>query len=83
MLRFFRHGDGKFALFNGANEGDGTTIDRVFNRADAKGRAPATAPHCGYERLRAGHSLVLFDCGKPPPRRARHGLLTPARLPSK
>jgi uncharacterized heparinase superfamily protein len=67
MLRFFRHGDGKFALFNGANEGDGTTIDRVLNRADAKGRAPSTAPHCGYERLRAGHSLVLFDCGKPPP----------------
>jgi uncharacterized heparinase superfamily protein len=67
ILRFFRHGDGKFALFNGANEGDGATIDRVLNRADAKGRAPATAPHCGYERLRAGHSLVLFDCGKPPP----------------
>ncbi|HWE76384.1 MAG TPA: heparinase II/III family protein [Stellaceae bacterium] len=67
MLRFFRHGDGRFALFNGANEGDGATIDRVLNRADAKGRAPATAPHSGYERLRAGHSLVLFDCGKPPP----------------
>jgi uncharacterized heparinase superfamily protein len=67
MLRFFRHGDGRFALFNGANEGDGAIIDRVLNRADAKGRAPATAPHCGYERLRAGHSLVLFDCGKPPP----------------
>ncbi|HXR86594.1 MAG TPA: heparinase II/III family protein [Stellaceae bacterium] len=67
MLRFFRHGDGRFALFNGANESDGAIIDRVLNRADAKGRAPATAPHCGYERLRAGHSLVLFDCGKPPP----------------
>jgi uncharacterized heparinase superfamily protein len=67
MLRFFRHGDGRFALFNGANEADGAIIDRVLNRADAKGRAPATAPHCGYERLRAGHSLVLFDCGKPPP----------------
>ncbi|HVA14983.1 MAG TPA: heparinase II/III family protein [Stellaceae bacterium] len=67
MLRFFRHGDGRLALFNGANEGDGTAIDRVLNRADAKGRAPATAPHCGYERLRAGHALVVFDCGKPPP----------------
>ncbi len=67
MLRFFRHGDGRFALFNGANESDGAIVDRVLNRADAKGRAPATAPHSGYERLRAGHSLVLFDCGKPPP----------------
>ena len=67
MLRFFRHGDGRFALFNGANENDSAIVDRVLNRADAKGRAPMTAPHCGYERLRAGHSLVLFDCGKPPP----------------
>ncbi len=67
MLRFFRHGDGRFALFNGSDEGDGAVIDRVLSRADAKGRAPITAPHTGYERLRAGHSLVLFDCGKPPP----------------
>lgn len=67
MMRFFRHADGGLALFNGANEGDTATIDRVLMRADAKGRAPSTAPHCGFERLRAGHSLVLFDCGKPPP----------------
>ena len=67
MLRFFRHGDGQFSLFNGSNENDGALIDRVLMRADAKGRPPATAPHTGYERLRAGHSLVLFDCGKPPP----------------
>lgn len=66
MLRFFRHADGGLALFNGANEDDSPLIDRVLNRADAKGRAPSTAPHCGFERLRAGHSLVLFDCGKPP-----------------
>jgi len=67
MLRFFRHGDGGLALFNGANEGEAATIDRVLARADAKGRPPSTAPHSGFERLRAGHSLVLFDCGKPPP----------------
>jgi uncharacterized heparinase superfamily protein len=67
MLRFFRHGDGGLALFNGANEGEAGLIDRVLARADAKGRAPSTAPHAGFERLRAGHSLVLFDCGKPPP----------------
>lgn len=67
MLRFYRHADGGLALFNGANEGDHTVIDRVLMRADAKGRAPSTAPHTGFERMRAGHSLVLFDCGKPPP----------------
>lgn len=65
MLRFFRHGDGGLALFNGSNESDPALIDRVLARADAKGRAPSTAPHSGFERLRAGHSLVLFDCGKP------------------
>lgn len=79
ILRFFRHGDGGLALFNGANESEPATIDRVLSRADAKGRAPSTAPHCGFERLRAGHSLVLFDCGKPPPpgfdRSAHAGLL--------
>jgi uncharacterized heparinase superfamily protein len=67
MLRFYRHADGGLALFNGANEGDHAVIDRVLMRADAKGRAPSTAPHTGFERMRAGHSLVLFDCGKPPP----------------
>lgn len=67
MLRFFRHGDGRFALFNGANEEDGAVIDRVLARAEAKGRAPASAPHTGFERLRAAHSLLLIDCGKPPP----------------
>jgi uncharacterized heparinase superfamily protein len=67
MLRFFRHGDGGLALFNGASESTSALIDRVLARADAKGRAPSTAPHSGFERLRAGHSLVLFDCGKPPP----------------
>ncbi len=55
------------------------SIDRVLARADAKGRAPSTAPHSGFERLRAGHSLVLFDCGKPSPagfdRGAHAGLL--------
>ncbi len=79
MLRFFRHGDARFALFNGANENDAAAIDRVLERADAKGRAPMSAPHCGFERLRAGHSLVVFDCGKPPPpgldREAHAGIL--------
>jgi uncharacterized heparinase superfamily protein len=80
ILRFFRHGDGGLALFNGANENETAAIDRVLARADAKGRPPSTAPHSGYERLRAGHSLVLFDCGKPPPpgfdREAHAGLLS-------
>lgn len=67
MLRFFRHGDGRFALFNGAGEGDPAMIDLVLARAGAKGRTPLTAPGIAFERLQAGGTLVLIDCGKPAP----------------
>jgi len=65
MVRFFRHGDGGFALFNGADEGDAALIDLVLARADARGRAPLTAPDTGFERLQAGGTVALFDCGEP------------------
>lgn len=68
MLRFFRHGDRKLALFNGSIEEDGILVDLVLTRSETKGRAPAQAPHTGFQRMQAGHSLVLIDTGKPPPR---------------
>jgi uncharacterized heparinase superfamily protein len=67
MLRFFRHGDGALALFNGAEEDSAELIERVLARAEAKGRAPHSAPHAGFQRLQAGRSLVLADTGAPPP----------------
>jgi len=67
MLRFFRHGDGGLALFNGAAAGDVELIDLALQRSAAKGRPPGHAPQTGYERLQAGHSLALFDCGSLPP----------------
>jgi uncharacterized heparinase superfamily protein len=67
MLRFFRHGDGGLALFNGADAGDAGLIDLVLARADAPGRAPPSAPDAGYERLQAGGTVVLVDCARPPP----------------
>ncbi|MBU6508293.1 MAG: heparinase II/III family protein [Alphaproteobacteria bacterium] len=66
-LRFFRHGDGGLALFNGAAAGDVDLIDLALQRSAAKGRPPARAPQTGYDRLQAGHSLALFDCGALPP----------------
>jgi uncharacterized heparinase superfamily protein len=66
MLRFFRHGDSRLALFNGAVEDEVETIDRVLARAEAKGRAPVSAPHSGFQRLQAGRSAVLTDTGVPP-----------------
>lgn len=68
MLRFFRHGDRRLALFNDSLEEDGVLIDLVLTRAEAKGRAPSHAPDTGFDRLQSGRSLVLVDTGKPPPR---------------
>jgi uncharacterized heparinase superfamily protein len=67
MLRFFRHGDARFALFNGSDEDTPERIDLILARADAKGRAPLSAPHSGFQRLQAGRTLVLADAGAPPP----------------
>src|SRR5271154_7297700 len=66
MLRFFRHGDRKLALFNNSVEEDGILVDLVLTRSETKGRAPAHAADSGFERMHAGHSLVLVDTGSQP-----------------
>ncbi len=67
MLRLFRHGDRRLALFNDSLEEDGVLIDLVLTRSEAKGSAPSHAPDTGFARLQAGESLVLVDTGRPPP----------------
>lgn len=66
-VRFFRHGDGGLALFNGSREEDPAFIDTVLGHADARGRPLRSAPHLGFERLTAGRVCVLLDAGGPPP----------------
>src|SRR5262249_17422143 len=44
MLRFFRHGDGGLALFNGTAAIHDTLVDRILAQADAKGRPLGLAP---------------------------------------
>jgi uncharacterized heparinase superfamily protein len=68
MLRFFRHGDRRLALFNDSLEEDGVLIDLVLTRSETKGRAPPHAPDTGFDRLQAFKSLVVMDTGRPPPR---------------
>ena len=68
MLRFFRHGDRRLALFNDSLEEDGVVIDLVLTRSETKGGAPAQAPQSGFDRLQAGRSLAIVDTGRPPPR---------------
>ncbi len=66
-LRFYRHGDGGLALFNGGREEEPIQVDTVLGQADARGRPLKTVPHVGFERLTAGRACVLFDAGAPPP----------------
>ncbi len=65
MVRFFRHGDGGLALFNGSTEQDPTLMDKALALGEAGGKAPSSAPHSGFERLLARGTLVITDVGAP------------------
>ena len=67
MLRFFRQGDGNFALFNGMGPTPTDLITTILAYDDARGAPLANAPHAGYQRLEGGGTLVLMDAGRPPP----------------
>ena len=67
MLRFFRHADGALALFNGGAEGDPRMIAGLLARDDIRGQPFHHARHSAYQRLAAGRTLCLLDCGKTPP----------------
>jgi uncharacterized heparinase superfamily protein len=67
MLRFFRHGDGNFALFNGMGPTSADLLAAVLYYDDARGTPVANAPHSGYQRLQAQTTVMLADTGTPPP----------------
>jgi uncharacterized heparinase superfamily protein len=67
MLRFFRHGDGHFALFNGMGPTPTDVLTTILAYDDARGAPVANAPHSGYQRLDAAGTVVLMDTGRPPP----------------
>ena len=66
MLRFFRHGDGGLALFNGGGESDPRMIAGLLARDEVRGQPFLYAPHSGYQRLTAAKTVVVMDCGTPP-----------------
>ncbi|HSS12606.1 MAG TPA: heparinase II/III family protein, partial [Rhizomicrobium sp.] len=66
-LRFFRHGDGALTLMNGGGESDAKMIAGLLARDDVRGQPFHHARHSGYQRLGAGRSLCLVDCGRTPP----------------
>lgn len=67
VLRFFRHGDSGLAQFNGTKEETGPLIDQVLARAGRSGKVPTALPDGGFHRLQAGRTVLLVDCGAPPP----------------
>lgn len=67
MLRFFRHGDGNFTLFNGMGPTPPDLLATVLAYDDARGAPIANAPHSGYQRVQVGDILVLMDTGGVPP----------------
>lgn len=68
-LRLFRHGDMSLALFNGTREEAASIVDVVLAQGLAKGRAPMALDETGFHRLAAGRTLIIADCGAPPPGR--------------
>ena len=66
MLRFFRHGDGALALFQGGQESDPRMIASLLARDEVRGQPFGHARHSGFQRFAAGRSVILLDCGQLP-----------------
>ena len=67
MLRFFRHGDGSFALFNGMSSAPNDLVATLLAYDDTHGSPMANMPHTGYQRIDAGTLTLIMDTGLPPP----------------
>lgn len=67
MLRFFRHGDGNFAQFNGMGPTPVDLLATVLAYDDTRGAPVSNAPHSGYQRIDAGETALVMDTGSPPP----------------
>ncbi|MBO6825415.1 MAG: heparinase II/III family protein [Sneathiella sp.] len=63
-VRFFQHGDGKMALFDGSLSENEGTADHILALSEAMGRPPLHLPHGGFERVRVGRSLVIMETGQ-------------------
>ena len=67
MLRFFRHGDGSIALFNGMSGTPSDLVATLLAYDDTHGTPMASMPHTGFQRLDGGPTTVIMDTGPPPP----------------
>ena len=72
MLRFFRHGDGSIALFNGMSGTPSDLLATLLAYDDTHGAPMASMPHTGFQRLDAGATTLIMDTGPPPPANVSH-----------
>src|SRR5437762_4724744 len=72
MLRFFRHGDGNFALFNGMSSAPSDLLATLLAYDDTHGAPMATMPHTGFQRVDAGAMTIIMETGTPPPPSVSH-----------
>ncbi|MEM9677906.1 MAG: heparinase II/III family protein [Pseudomonadota bacterium] len=64
-LRFFQHGDGSLAQFNGTGSTPKAQLDAILSQDRGLETPPISAPHGGYERLAKASTIVLIDTGAP------------------
>jgi uncharacterized heparinase superfamily protein len=64
------HNDGHLAAFNDTAELDPRLVEAALRRAGGRLRTLNQLPLTGFQRMEAGKSVALVDCGAPP----RHGL---------
>lgn len=64
-VKFFRHGDGALAHFNGAQEGNSHLCETTLMHSGARGKAMKSLVNSGYERLTQGRSSLIMDTGLP------------------
>jgi uncharacterized heparinase superfamily protein len=68
LVRYFRHGDGGLALFNGGVEEEPVFVEAVMERAGIAGDPPPIPHDLAFQRMAAGNTLVLLDAGPAPPK---------------
>jgi uncharacterized heparinase superfamily protein len=64
-VKFFRHGDGALAQFNGGQECNAHLCEITLMHSGARGKAMQSLPQCGYERVTQGRSSIIMDTGAP------------------
>jgi uncharacterized heparinase superfamily protein len=67
ILRLWRHGDGRLALFNQTTEAQPAYLETVIARSESRLKAKTEAPDTGFQRLTGGRTCLIVDTGTPRP----------------